>query len=162
MDNLSPEMVILGILGCLVIGFLVFVLGKEKYPYYARKTLLTPTELKFYKNLLFVCNKSFPELGIAMQVRLADIINCSESDWQKGYGPKISAKHIDFVLFDKKTTIIMACIELDDPSHDRSERKRRDVFVNKALDSAGVPLLRILTKDMNKENYILSKIKDIM
>ena len=144
------------------VAFLVFVFGKEKYPYYAKKTLLTHTEQKFYKNLLSICNKSFPYLGIAMQVRLVDIINCSESDWQKGYGPKISAKHIDFVLFDKNTTKIRLCIELDDTSHDKPERKRRDVFVNKALDSAGVPLLRILTKDMNKESDTLKRIKGFM
>ncbi len=93
-----------------------------------------------------------------MQVRLADIINCSESDWQKGYGPKISAKHIDFVLFDKNTTKIRLCIELDDPSHDKPERKRRDVFVNKALESAGVPLLRILTADMHNEKDIIKQV----
>ncbi|MGH7242876.1 MAG: DUF2726 domain-containing protein, partial [Phycisphaerales bacterium] len=33
--------------------------------------------------------------------------------------------------------------ELDDKSHTREDRQQRDDFVNRALQAAGIPLLRI-------------------
>jgi len=52
---------------------------------------------------------------------------------------------VDFVLYDPRTTAIVGIIELDDPSHRRRERRRRDRFLNESLSSAKVPLLRIKT-----------------
>ncbi len=145
-----------------VLAFIYFVFGREKYPYYARDALLTNTELRFYKTLTQICQRHYPDLGIAMQVRIADIINCSESDWLRGYGPRISAKHIDFVLFEKNTTEIFLCIELDDPSHDKADRKKRDKFVNQVLKAADVNLLRIMTKNMHNQSFILGQIKEFI
>jgi hypothetical protein len=159
MNTISPEWVIGGVLGVLCLIFIYYLFGKEHYPYTARKTLLTYTEQKFYKQLMFIIMKEFPYLSIAPQVRLADIITCTDDDWHKGYGPKISAKHIDFVLFDEETTEIILCIELDDPSHDQKDRKRRDVFINNALQSADVELCRITTKDASNQEFITSQIK---
>lgn len=34
-------------------------------------------------------------------------------------------------------------IKLDDASHDREGRQERDAFVNQALQTAGLPLLRV-------------------
>jgi hypothetical protein len=34
-------------------------------------------------------------------------------------------------------------VELDDKSHRREDRKRRDGFVDEALKSAGIPITRI-------------------
>lgn len=79
-----------------------------------------------------------------MKVRMGDIITCDDSAWKAGWGPKISAKHIDFVIVDAKTTEILCGIELDDSTHvTNRDRVERDIFVNKAFDVAGVPLLRI-------------------
>jgi len=161
MDMVPPEWIIGGCIGVLTLAGLYFIFAKEKYPYTARKTLLTKTELRFYKTLSQICTQYFSNLGIAMQVRLADIINCSDQDWHKGYGPKISAKHIDFVLFEKNTTEICLCIELDDTSHERPDRKRRDVFVNKAMAAANVSLLRISTKNMENKKFILEQIQKL-
>jgi len=101
---------------------------------------MTRAELKFYHALKSVTQNRYQ---IAPKVRLGDIITCDEVNWHKGYGPKISAKHIDFVLYDEKTSEILCCIELDDSSHNRLERQERDKFVNKALQVADVPLIRI-------------------
>jgi len=120
--------------------FLIFLFRKrEHFPYTARETLMTKAELKFYHALKSVTQNRYQ---IAPKVRLGDVITCDEISWHKGYGPKISAKHIDFVLYDDKTSEILCCIELDDKSHNRPERIERDKFVNKALDVANVPLIR--------------------
>ncbi len=79
---------------------------------------------------------------IMCKVRLADIITCSQSDWCRGWGGAIAQKHIDFVLCDPVTTRFILAIELDDRSHDRPERRRRDAFVDQVMAGAGVRLIR--------------------
>lgn len=76
---------------------------------------------------------------ISFKVRLADVITAK--DWTSKYGRKISQKHLDFVLITPKTTRIVAAVELNDASHDASERQQRDEFLGQALRSAGVPLI---------------------
>ncbi|MEM8832941.1 MAG: DUF2726 domain-containing protein [Pseudomonadota bacterium] len=126
----------------LLILFFLFIafLKKEKFPYYSRETLLTPAELKFFHVLRSVVREKY---AIAPKVRLADIINCDDRDWKKGYGPKISSKHIDFVLYDPEDARILLTIELDDKSHNLPHRRKRDAFVNKALKTSNIPLLRV-------------------
>ena len=88
---------------------------------------------------------------------MGDIITCSDSQWKAGWGPRVSAKHIDFVLINPKTTEIILAIELDDSTH-RTNRDRieRDKFVNKAFEVAGVPLLRIDTS----RSYNIERLKE--
>jgi hypothetical protein len=106
-------------------------------PYSSRNHLLTPGERRFYHHGLK------PAIGdrylISFKVRLADVITAK--DWESQYGRKIAQKHLDFVLVTPKTTRIVAAIELNDASHDASERQRRDDFLSQALRSAGIPLI---------------------
>jgi len=123
-------------------------------PYRAQETLLTNAELKFYH----ILKQAAPDNTlIMMKVRMGDIITCDDTEWQKGWGPRISAKHIDFVLIDKDTTAIKLAIELDDSTHrTNQDRIARDKFVNKAFEVAGVPLLRIKTQKW----YDIDKLKN--
>lgn len=124
----------------LLVLFVSQIWRKSGYPYHAKETLLSAGELAFFR----VLGKAIPAHHmIAPKVRLGDVIGCSEADWVRGHGPRISAKHLDFVLIDRTTSRIVLAIELDDKSHDRPERKERDVFLNRALEAAAVPLLRI-------------------
>ncbi len=120
---------------------LVSIYGfRPKYPYEAKKSLLTKAEFDFYKILKQAVP---PNISIAPKVRLADIVTCSDADWSRGYGSKISSKHIDFVLYDTMTANIILTIELDDASHNRPERKKRDQFLNELMVVTKVPFLRI-------------------
>jgi hypothetical protein len=74
---------------------------------------------------------------------LADLVNCSDRDWQRGAANRISQKHVDFVLSCPRSSRIVAAIELDDCSHERSERRRRDNFVNGLFWQMQVRLIRI-------------------
>lgn len=142
MMSLSPEnMAIIFIGFCISLILLLFLFRKkELHPYFARRTLLTKAELKFYHVLKAVCANKY---DISCKVRLGDIINCNDYHWHKGYGPKISAKHIDFVLHHPDTSAIMLCIELDDKSHQRPERIKRDQFIDAALKAADVKILHV-------------------
>jgi hypothetical protein len=142
MINYTPENISYLFIGLIISIIVVLVLLKRKkpYPYFARGALLTAAELKFYHVLKPVTAQQY---DISCKVRLGDIINCTDYYWHKGYGPKISSKHIDFVLYDPNTSEIILCIELDDKSHNRPDRIKRDKFVNNALSAANVPILHV-------------------
>jgi hypothetical protein len=81
--------------------------------------------------------------SISIKTRLADILKCPDELWDEPEGRRVSQKHVDFVLYDPWTCGIAAVVELDDRSHDDPRRRRRDRFLNEALSSAGVKLLRV-------------------
>jgi len=133
-----------------VATFFVFVLiriskGPGSYPYVSSGTLLTKSELRFYS----VFRKVLPDgYMICPKVRMEDIIqvkgglaNKDRMSWRG----RIKSRHLDFVVCSTSDARIFFCIELDDSSHNRSDRQERDIFVNKAMQDAGVPLLRVLT-----------------
>ncbi|EPA9601828.1 DUF2726 domain-containing protein [Escherichia coli] len=55
---------------------------------------------------------------------------------------QISQWHCDFVVIDGRNFSVKAIIELDDRSHLRPERQRRDAMFNIVVTQAGIPLLR--------------------
>lgn len=125
---------------CVLALFMKRIWNAESYPFQPRDFLLSAAELRFFHAL----EKAVPApLMIAPKVRLGDVIGCSDADWARGHGPKISARHLDFVIMDRETGRIAMAVELDDSSHLRPERRQRDIFVNRALEAARVPLLRV-------------------
>ncbi len=106
-------------------------------PYTSCKHLLTPGERRFYSTGLKPAIRN--RYLISFKVRLADVI--TTSDWQSKYGRKIAQKHLDFILLTPRTTRIVAAIELNDGSHEESNRQQRDDFLSQALRSAGIPLV---------------------
>lgn len=108
-----------------------------------RRYLLTRCEADFFRVL-------WPLLGnrylISCKVRLADLVTCSASDWAEGKANRISQKHIDFVVSCAHSSRIMLAIELDDRSHERPERKRRDTFLDALLAETGIRFLRVTAR----------------
>jgi hypothetical protein len=118
---------------------------KNILPYESRKYLLTDTEKHFYVALNSALISYDPSLRILSKVRLADIIKPKNGieHWQHFFN-KISAKHIDFVICSAEFNILF-CIELDDSSHSKPNRKERDSFVDSALKSSEIPIIHIPT-----------------
>ncbi len=149
----------------IVVGGIIFIAllarillsrsGGGALPYFSRETLLSDGELAFYEVLRW----SIPEgVAISMKVRLADVLDCSSAARQQGYFAKVSQKHLDFVLYDVVTTRILAAVELDDRSHQRRDRQRRDQFLEEAMSTAGVSLLRIPAA----AHYDTRKLRDLV
>ncbi len=118
--------------------------GERPLPYRKRESLLTKAELRFYRSLIKAAQDDFQVFAM---VRMADLLqvepgNTANRKWLNS----ILAKHIDFVLCDNEHLKPLVCIELDDSSHARADRIERDIFVNKAMESAKLPLLRIKTQ----------------
>ncbi|MGH7244064.1 MAG: DUF2726 domain-containing protein, partial [Phycisphaerales bacterium] len=110
-------------------------------PYLKRDALLRPGERAFFPALQQACaTRSL----IFAQVQLSKLIypRSGIPKWQS-YQNKIDRKSVDFVLCHPQTLAPQLIIELDDKSHTREDRQQRDDFVNRALQAAGIPLLRI-------------------
>lgn len=113
----------------------------QTYTYSRQKSLFTKAELSFYRALQEATTEQYQVLG---KVRVADVLKPqteNRGDWQRAFN-KISAKHFDFVLCDRDSLKVLAAIELDDSSHQRVDRVKRDDFLNQAVKSAGLPLIR--------------------
>lgn len=115
---------------------------KEGTPYDCAPSLLTPPEQYFYK----VLSSVIQDRAIIMaKVRIADILRVRSDIPEKTFWrhfSQISQKHIDFVLIHPQTFETLCLIELDDKSHTKSDRIKRDRFVNQIMYKAGLPLHR--------------------
>lgn len=72
------------------------------------------------------------------KMRLCDVIYNSDD---RDFG-RIRSKHIDFMLYDKKSFAPVCAVELDDVSHKAPIVQAHDQVKTYYLNKAGVPLLR--------------------
>jgi len=121
---------------------------------YEKKTyLLTQDELKFYKLLKSITNKN--NLNLFSQVALYEIIKSKNiKDFNK-----IKSKTIDFVITDVNCKIKL-CIELDDPTHIKENRQKRDEFVDNLFKELNIKLIRIPVQSYYNLNELENKIKE--
>lgn len=116
--------------------------GERAPSYRVVSSLLTDTETRF----LHVMEQALgPEYRICAKVRVADVLLPTAKDrsaWRSDFN-RITQKHFDFVVCSVETWDILFAVELDDASHSRRDRIRRDVFLNTACNSAGFALHRV-------------------
>lgn len=122
------------------------VVRPPEFPYYLRDHFLSPAELSFYQVLrTAVAGRA----TISTKVALADVFWVKSPDDHSRfriYTNKIDRKQVDFLLCDPATMQPLLGIELDDKSHQREDRRDRDVFVNQVFAAAKLPLLHIPAK----------------
>ena len=136
----------------------------DSFPYEKQKMLLSPAERSFFGVLEQVVGESH---RIFVKVRLADLFKVkaglSNSERTTAFN-KIKAKHVDFVICSKEGVDVLAAIELDDKSHNLKKRQERDIFVDKAFESAGIPLGHIAAQksySVQDVSGIVSNLLDI-
>lgn len=71
-------------------------------------------------------------------MRVADVIRPKTGQHITAFR-QISQKHLDFVIAAADWTIV-AAVELNDKSHERSDRRARDALLQRAFTQAGVSL----------------------
>ncbi|MCB9917200.1 MAG: DUF2726 domain-containing protein [Planctomycetes bacterium] len=83
-----------------------------------------------------------PEYQVVMKVRAAALLRpVGGSEFEREcLLRKVSQKEFDFVLV--KQSFAACAIELDDRTHERSDRRRRDRQLEGFCESAGLPLVR--------------------
>jgi len=126
----------------------------ERFPYSQRDDFLSDAELSFYH----VLRESIDDqLIICPKVTLKEFFFVTEKGrGSQSYFNKINSKHVDFLLCMPNTMKPICGIELDDSSHERSDRIIRDRFVDEVFRNAGLQLVRI----KNKRSYSINEIKE--
>jgi hypothetical protein len=108
-------------------------------PFLRRKYLLSRAEKSLYDILRRIIGRKV----VFAKVRLADLIEADKRHrlWQANFR-RVCSKHIDFAICDAALCPIIA-VELDDSSHQLPDRKARDRDVDRILQIASLPILRI-------------------
>jgi hypothetical protein len=114
-------------------------------PYYLRDNFLSVAELNFYRVLVTAVSNWAVIFG---KTSLGDLFYTSTGEQSQNttYRNKIVQKHVDFVLCDPLTMLPLLAIELDDKSHQRTDRQARDAFVDQVFAAAGLPLVHIVAR----------------
>ncbi len=112
-------------------------------PYFVRDDFFSDTEASFYRVLKTMVADY---LVICPKVSLGEIFYVSHPNENMSYFNRINRKHVDYLLCDSNTLRPRFAIELDDSSHQRSDRMERDDFVDEVFSTAGLPLVRVPVK----------------
>ena len=100
-------------------------------------------------------------MSVFIKIRVADILKPTKgqnrSYWQRAFN-RISSKHFDFVLCLKEDLSVVCVVELNDRSHNKPKRRKRDEFLRDACKSAGLPLVEVKTK----RTYSVSELRDLL
>ena len=141
--------VVFGFLFIAVVSLVVALIKKKSgkapadFPYQSKEMLCSPAERSFLGGLEKVVGNGY---RIFAKVRLADIVEVNQglsSSARQSAFNRISRKHLDFVICNARDLSIVGAIELDDKSHLKKGRRERDQFLDKALEAASIPMLRV-------------------
>lgn len=114
--------------------------------YTAKTHLMTPTEREFYKVLEKVYGDDY---YIFCQVRVVDVIQPNIGKYPKNSREymslfrQLSQWHFDYVVCAREDFKVICAVELDDESHNKNDRIRRDSVLDKACQDGGLTLKRI-------------------
>lgn len=120
-----------------------------------REFLFSPAERSFLGVLEQALDNQYRVFG---KVRLGDIVKPA-----KGLTPskrtsasnRVKQKHVDFVICSATDLTVRGVVELDDQSHAREDRVKRDDFVNQVLLAAKIPIIHFSAK----KGYSLQEVR---
>lgn len=133
---------------------------KPKYDYKRRNFFLSRAEHECYDALVQAVGQ---EYIVFAQVHLPTLLGHKVvgQNWNGAFR-HISQKSVDFVLCDKAYISPKLAIELDDKTHERSDRQDRDREVERILKSAGMPLLRLENHGSFNPQDLADKVRDAL
>lgn len=101
---------------------------------------MTKSESDFFRLLNNVAGDKY---FIFPQTHLSAILDekVKGQNWKAAFR-HINGKSVDYVLCDKQTLKPVYAVELDDYTHNYSNRQERDREVERMLQCAGIPLVR--------------------
>lgn len=132
----------------------VVELDNHKYLYEVRDRLISKSEQEFYEAI----KKSLPGgYCVFPQINLASFIE--RTDHARFHNELF--RNVDFLVvdFEYRPKLI---IEINDQTHLNAERKDRDEKVRKICEEAGIPILKLWTSYGVNQDYINSKIEQII
>lgn len=113
---------------------------------FAPMPIMTDTEVLFFQKL----HHALPEYHIFVQVQLSRIIEASsdEASERSFWFNRICRQSVDYVIVDTDLQTTLVAIELDDWTHNSKARQKADDKKDKALASAGIPIVRFHAERM--------------
>jgi len=121
--------------------------------YNLKESPLSAAEDNFLTVLKQVVNDKYT---IQTQVHLSSLVKPKDSNAHyinyRDFN-KVNVRSIDFVLFDKNYKPYL-CIELDDRSHLRLDRIKRDVFVDAVMKNVGLRIVHIRASYSYSPKYL--------
>jgi very-short-patch-repair endonuclease len=133
---------------------------EKKWPYRLAREgrLMSEAEWFVYERL----KQSLDKCHVFCQVSMGQLLDVLPADRKVKEGgtnwrAKIDKKALDFVVCLPEGKVV-AVVELDDSSHAKPERKRADEDKDKALDSAGVRVVRWTMKTIPKNDQEIKKL----
>ena len=150
-----------GTIFLLLAGWFVCHLAEPTVYIERAESLVTPAEQKFYEALDEAIDGRFMILS---KVRLADllIVTSKRSSARYRVFRSIASKHVDFVLAEPGTLKPLAAIELDDATHQRADRRKRDLLLDDLFHKAQLPLLRFKTAARYDHRAIGAEVAEIL
>jgi very-short-patch-repair endonuclease len=118
---------------------------KNRAESYTKTNPLSKIEQILYWRLI----AALPDHVVLAQVGLS---RCVKTTSIAGFNT-VSQKSLDFVICDKSGAIV-AAIELDDITHELASRIRADKTKDRALQSAGIPIIRWHVKNLPESEHI--------
>ena len=164
---MTPLFILAGVVVVIVIAVSFFFKGnlgaeeeKKQYQYKQKNFFLTRAEHECYDALVAAVGQ---EYHVFAQVHLPTIVDNKVigQNW-RGAFRHINEKSVDFVLCDKAYISPKLAIELDDKTHERPERRERDVEVERILKAAGLPLLRLENHGRFNPADLSQKIRELV
>ncbi|WP_259365149.1 DUF2726 domain-containing protein [Psychrobacter sp. GP33] len=113
---------------------------------FAPMPIMTNTEVLFFDKL----KDALPDYHIFVQVQLSRIIagNSDDAAERRFWFNRICRQSVDYVIVDSDAQTTLVAIELDDWTHNSKARQKADDKKDKALASAGIPIVRFHAERM--------------
>ena len=108
--------------------------------------IMTDTEVIFFNKL----QEALPDYHLFVQVQLSRIIagNSEDAAERRFWFNRICRQSVDYVIVDSDAQTPLVAIELDDWTHNSKARQKADDKKDKALASAGIPMVRFHAERM--------------
>lgn len=120
--------------------------------YFRKQPFMTISEKAIYQRICDVLPeyRVFPQVSMSALVATRAGVDIARE--------KIAQKYVDFAILDEGFNVV-AIIELDDPTHEKPERKKADAEKDYALKTAGIRIARI--KKSNVSADAIRKVIDL-
>jgi len=122
--------------------------GEGPWPFVVRKPMSVPEQVLYFRLL-----EALPEHIVLAQVQLSRFLGVKRGHSVQAWQNRINRLSVDFLILKKDATVV-AAIELDDKTHQRSDRRAADARKDRALADAGVKLVRWNVADMPSQEGI--------
>lgn len=112
------------------------------WPLYPKNLLTRPEQVLFHR-----LTRALPEHIVLAQVQVSRVLGIKKGHNFHRWNNRINRLSYDFVVCNKGSAVV-AVIELDDSTHQKSSRQEADRRKDKATASAGIQMIRWSVKTL--------------